>query len=179
MGRFDPLSDPQTLIRRVYSYVAYRLGDGPDAEDVTSDVFERALRYRGSYDRSKGQPIAWLIGIARYRIVELSGQLPPEPTSHDVDIPEPSDLDEEIVTRLTVQQAIETLGERDRELVALRYGADMTARQIAQLQGSTTNTVEVALHRVRERLRASLGGDYRPAVHPPARQPATPRNAAR
>ena len=56
---------PSALIRRVYAYVAYRLGDGPDAEDVTSEVFERALRYRESYDRSKGEPIGWLLGIAR------------------------------------------------------------------------------------------------------------------
>ena len=61
----DPLAHPDALIRRVYAYVAYRLGDGPDAEDVTSEVFERALRYRGSYDREKGDPISWLLGIAR------------------------------------------------------------------------------------------------------------------
>src|SRR5256885_13180960 len=40
----DPLANPEPLIRRVYSYAAYRLGDGPDAEDATSDAFERALR---------------------------------------------------------------------------------------------------------------------------------------
>src|SRR5258706_13758594 len=61
----DPLANPEALIRRVYAYVAYRLGDGPEAEDVTSEVFERALRYRASYDRSKGEPIGWLLGIAR------------------------------------------------------------------------------------------------------------------
>ena len=42
----DPLANPEALIRRVYAFAAYRLGDGPDAEDVTSEVFERALRYR-------------------------------------------------------------------------------------------------------------------------------------
>ena len=51
MARRDPLANAPDLIRRIYSYVAYRLGDGPDAEDVTSEVFERALRYRKSYDR--------------------------------------------------------------------------------------------------------------------------------
>src|SRR5258708_25374447 len=61
----DPLADPKPLVRRVYSYAAYRLGDGPEAEDVTSEVFERAVRYRDSYDRSKGEPVAWLLGIAR------------------------------------------------------------------------------------------------------------------
>jgi DNA-directed RNA polymerase specialized sigma24 family protein len=55
----DPLANPEPLIRRVYAYVAYRIGDGADAEDVTSDVFERALRYRESYDQSKGEPAAW------------------------------------------------------------------------------------------------------------------------
>src|SRR5581483_2560176 len=60
----DPLANPDALIRRVYAYAAYRLGDGPDAEEVTSEVFERAVRYRDSYDRSKGEPVAWLLGIA-------------------------------------------------------------------------------------------------------------------
>jgi RNA polymerase sigma-70 factor (ECF subfamily) len=65
----DPLENSPALIRRVYSYVAYRIGDGPDAEDVTSEVFERALRYRRSYDPARGAPLAWLLGIAR-RCVE-------------------------------------------------------------------------------------------------------------
>src|SRR2546423_10821415 len=67
----DPLATPEPLIRRVYSYAAYRLGDGPDAEDATSDAFERALRYRDSYDRRKGEPTAWLIGIARRSVDQI------------------------------------------------------------------------------------------------------------
>jgi len=65
MFRADPLANPEPLIKRVYAYVAYRVGDGPDAEDLTSETFERALRYKKSYDSTKGEPIAWLIGIAR------------------------------------------------------------------------------------------------------------------
>ena len=66
-----PLSDLESLIRRVYRYVAYRVGDGPDAEDITSDVFERAVKYRATYDEKKGDPAAWLIGIARSRIASM------------------------------------------------------------------------------------------------------------
>ena len=79
----DPLANPEPLIRRVYSYVAYRLGDGPEAEDVTSETFERALRYRRSYDESRGQPVPWLLGIARrcvddaYRSRALSASAEP------------------------------------------------------------------------------------------------------
>ena len=42
MAQRDPLENPQPLIRRVYAYVAYRIGDGADAEDVTAATFERA-----------------------------------------------------------------------------------------------------------------------------------------
>jgi len=52
--RVDPLRNPEPLIRRVYGYVAYRIGDGPDAEDITSETFERALRYQKSFDPQKG-----------------------------------------------------------------------------------------------------------------------------
>ena len=47
MGRRtpDPLAHPERLTQSVYAYVAYRIGAGPDAEDATSEVFARALRY--------------------------------------------------------------------------------------------------------------------------------------
>jgi RNA polymerase sigma factor (sigma-70 family) len=55
--------------------------------------------------------------------------------------------------RLDLTSAIGTLDERDRELLALRYGADLSARQIAELLEQRKNTVEVALHRALGRLR--------------------------
>jgi DNA-directed RNA polymerase specialized sigma24 family protein len=67
------------------------------------------------------------------------------------------------------------LNHRDRELVALRYGADLTAKQIAELLGLRVNTVEVSLHRVLRRLRDALdgregaeasAGRLRPLPHP-------------
>ena len=155
MLRRDPLANPEPLIRRVYSYVAYRVGDGPDAEDLTSETFERALRYKKSYDPRKGEPIAWLLGIAK-RCVD--GQGPKlELASEHADAPDTSDIEGDTVRRLTVAGAVGTLDDRDRELIALRYGADLTARQIAELLGARTNAIEVALHRALGRLRGVLG----------------------
>lgn len=152
----DPLANPEASIRRVYAYVAYRLGDGPDAEDVTSEVFERALRYRESYDRSKGEPIAWLLGIAsRCTSESLAARADVLPTR----IVEPTDgrsLEEDSVRRLTLADALAQLGERDQELIALRFGADLTAAQIARTLDARTNAIEVALHRALERLRSIL-----------------------
>jgi len=155
MFRRDPLADPAPLIKRVYAYAAYRLGDGPEAEDITSETFERALRYKKSYDQRKGEPVAWLLGIAK-RCID-GGWSTTEYATEDVDAVDSSDLEEETIRRLTVARAVATLDERDRELVALRYGADLTARQIAELLGVRTNAIEVALHRALARLRGILG----------------------
>jgi RNA polymerase sigma factor (sigma-70 family) len=162
MFRVDPLANPAPLIKRVYAYVAYRVGDGPDAEDLTSETFERALRYRKSYDSSKGEPIAWLIGIARRCVEGRPPQL--EHASEQLDAPDHGELEEDALRRITLSHAVSGLEERDRELIALRYGADLTARQIAELQGAKTNAVEVALHRALGRLRTHLEGEAEPPV---------------
>jgi RNA polymerase sigma-70 factor (ECF subfamily) len=155
--RRDPLADPAPLVRRVYAYVAYRLGDGPDAEDVTSDVFERAVRYRSSFDGRRGDALPWLLGIARRCIADAGAARVPIPSD---DLPEPADprpLEEDAVRRLELRAAVEQLDPRSRELVALRFGADLTARQIAELLDERTITIEVALHRALRRLEEVLG----------------------
>jgi RNA polymerase sigma factor (sigma-70 family) len=154
VGRNDPLANPEQLIPRVYAYVAYRLGHGSDAEDVTSDVFERALRYRDSYDSGKGDAIAWLFGIARRCVTETLRTR--AETDEVPDSAAPGDLEADAIRRLHLRAAIESLDERGRELIALRYGADLSTRQIAALLEVRTNTVEVALHRALTRLRTRL-----------------------
>jgi len=154
MPKRDPLSDPEPLIRRVYSYVAYRIGPGADADDVTSTVIERALRYRASYDPRKGDPRSWLIGIARTCVddhVRSRSHLPLEAA----DLPD-GHSDDETIDRISVAAAVAGLDERDRELIALRYGADLGSREIGGILGLEPGAVDVALHRSRERLRHRL-----------------------
>jgi RNA polymerase sigma factor (sigma-70 family) len=160
--RRDPLANPEEHIRRIYSYVAYVVGDGPDAEDITGTTIERALRYRDSFDPDKGPAVAWLLGIARRCIADRLGEpaaLPDEQIEELPDVPESSFDD---VDRLTVQAAVAALPRRERELIALRHGADLTAKQIADLLGLRTNSVEVALHRAHARLREELAPQFAP-----------------
>jgi RNA polymerase sigma factor (sigma-70 family) len=172
VARRDPLANTPELIRRVYSYVAYRVGDGPDAEDVTSEVFERALRYRKSYDPSRGEPLAWLIGIAR-RCLDDARAKPRAESREQPDVTSLEDLESDALQRLSVAAAVDGLDERSRDLVALRYGADLSARQIGEILGMKTNAVEVALHRTLARLRPELeepleGGTGSATPLPPA-----------
>src|SRR5947209_17352969 len=99
----DPLSEPRPLIRRVYSYAAYRLGDGPDAEDVTSETFARALRYRDSYDPGKGPPIGWLIGIARRCIADAASAPQLQELDEETVFAAVADVEHDSVRRLTLR----------------------------------------------------------------------------
>jgi len=153
--RRDPLANPEPLIRRVYAYVAYRIGEGGDAEDVTSATFERALRYRSTFDPRRGEPLSWLLGIARREIGSYFAQRPVHLTN-EIDMAAPGDLADDAPARLDLVAALRSLDDAERELIALRYGADLTARQIGEVLGRKTNAVEVALHRARGKLREEL-----------------------
>jgi RNA polymerase sigma-70 factor, ECF subfamily len=153
--RRDPLANPEPLIERVYAFVSYRVGDGPVAEDITSATIERALKARSQYDPRRGEPIAWLIGIARRCIHdELADR--PIPVADVPEMPAPTDLAVETAARIDLYRAVARLSIRDRELVALRYGADMTSRQIGEALGLEANAVDVALHRALHNLRTLL-----------------------
>ncbi|HET7647446.1 MAG TPA: sigma-70 family RNA polymerase sigma factor [Gaiellaceae bacterium] len=165
-GHRDPLADPKPLIPRLYRYCAYMLGDGADAEDVASETWERALRYRSSYDPRKGAPLTWLIAIAAGCIRDRNAATARRPlvlTGDAEERADAGDLAEEAALRVTVQKVVDGLGERERELVALRYGAGLTARQIGELLGLRTNAAEVALHRLNARLREALAAEDPPA----------------
>jgi RNA polymerase sigma factor (sigma-70 family) len=161
----DPFEPAEELVRRVYAFVAYRIGDGPRAEDVTSETFVRALRYRGTYDPRRGSALAWLLGIARRAIADAFAESDRHASAGDEleAMADPFDLEEETVRRVELRRAVERLPARDRELIALRFGADLTARQIAGVLGMRTNAVEVALHRALARLRVELESPIRPS----------------
>lgn len=167
--RNDPLAHPDILIRRVYAYVAYRIGPGSDAEDVTSETMLRAVRYRKSYDPSRGKPLTWLIGISRGCIADhLAGVVP---TVEQTDVASSENLESDVAERLDVRDAVSSLDEREQELIALRYGADLSTRQIAALLEMSPSAVDVALHRARARLKGRMGAETPTPATPPLGRP--------
>jgi RNA polymerase sigma factor (sigma-70 family) len=151
----DPLADPEPLVERVYSYVAYWIGPGPDAEDVTSETFARAVRHRRQYDPARGKPLSWLLGIARRCLSDFHAQRRPY-LEAAIEAASSTDLEGETLERLTLEAALATLSERDAEFISLRHGADLSIRQIAEVVGMNPGAVRVGLHRARARLRAEL-----------------------
>jgi RNA polymerase sigma-70 factor (ECF subfamily) len=157
LRRSDPLANP-VLIRRVYSYAACRLGDGADAEDATGETFARAVRYRKSFDARTGSAQAWLLGIAR-RVVDDQLSRGHQSAGRFEDGVAPlgvQDVADLAVERLFLRAAMARLSTADRELLAMRYGADLAVKDIATIMGVRTNSVDVALHRALARLRESV-----------------------
>jgi len=149
----------------VYAYVAARLGAGSEAEDVTSEVFLHAVRGSSTYDPAKGPPIAWLLGIARRAVSDTVARR--LDTVADLpDAPDEQNLEERAVARLSLAAAVAALDEDEQDLLALRFGADLTARRIGEVLGLQTNTVEVKLHRTLARLRGLLEQGEPPASAP-------------
>jgi RNA polymerase sigma factor (sigma-70 family) len=113
-----------------------------------------------------------LIGIAR-RTVDGRRYTPAQASPADFEQASPHDLEASALERLTLAGAVSTLDDRSRELIALRYGADLSARQIGAVLGLKTNAVEVSLHRALARVRAELEKQDRSEADVPLRDPAT------
>jgi RNA polymerase sigma-70 factor (ECF subfamily) len=157
MPPVDPLAGPEELLRRVYGFVAYRVHDRTEAEEITSETFVRAVRYRDRYDPRRGEPIAWLLGIARRCIYDAS--LQPRPETPNWEPAVGGDLEGEVVSRMTLVAALAALSSSDRELIALKYGADLSTREIARVLEMRAASVDVALSRARSRLKELLESD--------------------
>ncbi|MHB9111443.1 MAG: RNA polymerase sigma factor [Thermoleophilia bacterium] len=165
----DVLADFDEIYRRylrpVYSFVAWRVDSRADAEDVTSMVFEKAWRAFPRFDPEKASVSTWLFSIARnctndhFRSqgrkaapVEFSDDL----RSDGSDDPEPRlqalELREELMA------AIETLDEREREIVALKFGGSMNNREIGRLLKISESNAGTILYRSLVKLNNQLKG---------------------
>ena len=142
---------------RVFNYLRYRGLDRATAEDLTSATFEKAWRARDRYRRDRAAVSTWLLAIARNVAIDHFRRNRPEvplveDAARDEDTPETAALRAGQSLRLT--ELLRALPERERELLALKYGADATNRAIATLTGLSESNVGTILHRTIGALRA-------------------------
>lgn len=139
----------------VYRYLYRRLGNVHDAEDLTTQVFIDVLEglAKGRFQRNGCFP-AWLFTIARRRIADFYRQRLASPLS-DVPSADPTLLvaleKQDDLKRLTALLA--QLDEKKRELLRLRFSAELNFGEIAMLEGMNEAAVKMALYRILEWLR--------------------------
>jgi RNA polymerase sigma-70 factor (ECF subfamily) len=153
----------ETYGRPVYSYIRFHVSSADTAEDVTAETFLKATRSIAQFDPAKGSARAWIFRIAentlrdhlrRSRLrqyIPLSGL---RDLAIDAPSPEERLLWEEQVARLL--EAVASLGDRDRDLVSLRYGSELGSAAIAEIRGMTESAVRKGLSRALHRLRHAL-----------------------
>jgi RNA polymerase sigma factor (sigma-70 family) len=146
----------------VFGFFGYRVGTREEAEDLTQATFERALKAWHRFDSDRATARTWLMAIAHNLLIDhyRRGRVRLEPLGEgdaadsqlgrESAVDEPSSLDPELAA------AIGALGDRDREVIALRYGGDLTGPEIAELTGLSLANVQQILSRTLRRLRTSL-----------------------
>jgi RNA polymerase sigma-70 factor (ECF subfamily) len=144
---------------RVYGFIAYRTKSRLDAEDLTQQTFEKALRAWPRFDPARASVSTWLLAIARNVIIDRHRAARTETGLDDVpdaQLPRTSGPEEDVATSSELQAALASLSGRDREIVGLRFGADLTGPEIAQLTGLTLANVQQILSRSLRRMRDEL-----------------------
>jgi RNA polymerase sigma-70 factor, ECF subfamily len=140
----------------VYAYLAGLLRDRSAAEEVTSQAFERAWRKRRQLDRGRGTPRAWLFGIARNAALDelrRRGRIAEPQAEIAAPVANPADA---VVDRAVLQQALDGLNGRERELVALKFFAGLSNVEIATVIRTSETNAGTRVHRVIEKLRRSI-----------------------
>ncbi|MCU0515054.1 MAG: sigma-70 family RNA polymerase sigma factor [Anaerolineae bacterium] len=151
----------ETFVRQIYRYVAYRVTNAADAEDLTAEIFVKMLEGLPGY-RQTGAPFeAWLYRIAFSRIVDFhrrgrrTPQDVPEELPDDSPLPEETLLEKQELERL--RAAIGALTDEQQQILMLRFIERKSHQEVAALVGRSVSAVKTIQHRALVELAARLG----------------------
>jgi RNA polymerase sigma-70 factor, ECF subfamily len=143
---------------RIYNFFRYRMGDDALAEDLTSITFEKAWRARHQHRCDLAAFSTWLFAIAKNVAIDHFRRRRVEfPIDELNEARAPGDLEAETLRRLQFRRLSRLLGElpdRERELLALKYGSGLTNREIASLTGVSESNIGTIFYRTLRQLRA-------------------------
>lgn len=144
----------------VWRYVRARLPSDADAEDVTSDVFARAMRSTHTYDPERGTPRGWLMGVARHAVGDFWRRRGPEEPSAD---PPEAHVDDRSLDGVIREQeadelraVLQLLSEREREALSLRFAAELPSAEVGAVLGISPTAARMLVHRAVTKLREVL-----------------------
>lgn len=144
-------------VDEVYRYLRARCGHRQLAEDLCADTFLAAV---GQIQRSAVDEVtvAWLIGIARHKLLDHWRRLArrQEDAADDVpDMSDPADLGDIVLDRHEVEIVMDELAAHHRSALVLRYYDGLPVPEVAEHLGRTVHATEALLVRARRRFRAA------------------------
>ena len=163
-ARFDALYELH--FERVYAFIASRVRDRASAEDLTSDVFHKALANLDRYEYRGAPFAAWLYRIAANAIFDQAKRASREASSPDGlsdwgDDSAPPEADLDLVEcRAQVFLLVRQLPEPQRSVVIQRFVEQRSIREIARHLGKSEGAVKQLQFRAMQSLRAQIGGAH-------------------
>lgn len=149
-------------VQAIFRYVYHRVNDIHLAEDLTGDVFIRALKSIGRYT-DQGKPfVAWLYRIAHARVVDHYRQTDRRPIESDMSeqpVAVDPDIDSDLVRKQaakTLRQAIATLTDDQQQVIIFRFVEGYRTEKVAQLMGKKPNAIKALQHRALRTLARQL-----------------------
>jgi len=152
---------------RIYGYCLRQVGNTPEAEDLTSQIFTAALLALSTYRGGSAQ--AWLFRIAHNQVVTYFRQqtrqrrfVKSETQQQSVLASHTTAADYALANLISVEQQayvhalVENLPTEQRELLALRVDVGLSAKEIGQIVGKREAAVRMALHRIFQKLRLDV-----------------------
>jgi len=144
----------------VYRLAYSRLGNQADAEDVTSEVFMRALVAIGRYQDRGYTFTSWLFRIAANLVVDRHRQSRPiEDIDEHQELAAEGSLEDLVAAGDRVRrivQAAQQLPARQREALSLRFGGDLKVDDVALRMGTSPGAVKLLVHRAVRGVRAAM-----------------------
>jgi RNA polymerase sigma-70 factor (ECF subfamily) len=160
LNRFAPLYE--RYVDRIYTYCLRRVASAPDAEDLTSLIFTRAMM--GLHDYRGGSVAAWLFRIAHNTVVNYYRDSRPQMSLPDDDIPiEITPIDEVLNTeeQRTALRLVATLPQEAQNLIWLRMNG-LNSAEIGAVVGKSAGAVRTELYRLLKSLRARFVRELEP-----------------
>jgi RNA polymerase sigma-70 factor (ECF subfamily) len=150
---------------KIYRYIALKIGNRMEAEDITQQVFLKALRSISSYKWKDIPFSAWLYRIAHNQVVDYLRKKTRYPTTH---LEEPlaiSDSDPQKTTerKLSIEELMvvtKRLTPSQQEVLALRFTSELPITQVAMIMGKSEGAVKALQHSAIVALRKLFGVDY-------------------
>ena len=154
----------QEYLPRVYNFFRYRFSDDSLVKDLTAATFEKAWRGKDRFQRNLSAFSTWLFTIARNVAIDHfrrdGHEVPLEAVREQAD---PISLEETVQRKqdsVRLRFLLSQLPERERELLAFKYGAGLNNREIAHLVNLSESNVGTILHRVVEKLRVEMEANH-------------------
>jgi RNA polymerase sigma-70 factor (ECF subfamily) len=156
---FGPVYDAH--IERIYRFVYYKTHHRPTAEDITADVFMKALAKISSFDAERGTFTGWLYQIARNSVIDHYRRERPTDDIEDVwglaaDSDTARDAEAAIMAE-RLHEHLSALTSEQRDIVIMRVWEGLSYREIADALGKSEASCKMAFSRATKTLRASMG----------------------